>query len=627
MNSSKKITIMLFSMLLLLSMVIIISVSISSRYFIYDGAKRKAYLTAELVKNALTHQMVHKIIDHRDAFFKRFNNLHYIKDIWVSRSPSIDKQFGKSSLISEKPRDNIDFDVLKTGKEKIITNESLDSVSLRITIPYTASQLSNPNCMSCHDAEEGEVLGAISLVFDMSEDRNSNIIIMIQIIVILVIFVILIAFLIKQRIIPFTKSFDSLTQTLKQVHEGNYSVRAQEGTLKEDKEASLWLNDLIEKLEIVLTKIEKNLTLFVHRRTNISSKDKLITAKEIIEDLTEIYNYKKTIETDLTKDDIYYRLVQILKNKLKIETFHLFETNLIKDQRTIVYSTDDQKEPYCTAFNEIKDNCRAERLNSIVFSDNFPEICKAARCEYKDIKHGNCIDNCLFICIPFLINEKINIVIHITCKDKESMTNVKNQMGIIKKYLEETKPILESKILMEVLKEKNLTDELTKLYNRRYLDEFIEKKLPIEMKNGSIFSILFLDIDYFKFVNDTYGHDTGDKVLKKLSNTMKNSISKDDFIVRFGGEEFLIFVKNPTEKSALDLANKINQDFAKIIFTYNGQSFSKTVSVGYSFFPNDSNDIWKCIKYADISLYTAKERGRNKVIRFSEELLENSDKK
>ena len=179
---------------------------------------------------------------------------------------------------------------------------------------------------------------------------------------------------------------------------------------------------------------------------------------------------------------------------------------------------------------------------------------------------------------------------------------------------------------MDVLRERNLVDGLTGLYNRKYLDEFIDKKMPYELSQGMTYAVMFLDIDYFKMVNDTYGHDAGDAILQKLSSTMKTSISENEFIIRFGGEEFLIIMKNPTIESAKELATKINQEFAKLVYTFNNDSFSKTVSIGYAFFPTDTDQIWKCIKYADLCLYKAKETGRNKVIRFTKDLLKDTDK-
>ncbi len=615
MNSNKKITLIIFTTLSLLTVVIVALVALGSRQTGYDSAKKRAYLTADIVKKSLTSHMVNGNMHQRETFLNSITQLKDVNDLWIIRSKSVSTQFGASNLGNEVPKDSIDEEVLKTGKEKIEISESLTNASLRITIPYTASSYDRPNCLSCHNAKEGEVLGAISLKFDIQEDRISSITILLNIIAIISIFLIFILIFISKRIKPYTSSFDRITNVLKQVHDGNYSVRVKEGVLKEDKEASMWLNELIEKLETVLTGIERNLTAFVHNRASNISNDKLLSAKKIIEDISEIYNYKKTIETDLTKEDIYHRLVLVLRDRLKIKSFYIFENDLIKDERCIIFSTKDIK-PCCVLNKNVKEQCRAERTDNIILSENFPEICRVATCK-------DCTD---YLCIPFSINEQKSITIHILSDDKESLKQSKQQIGIIKKYLEETKPILESRMLMDVLRERNLVDGMTGLYNRKYLDEFIDKKMPQELASGTTYAVMFLDIDYFKMVNDTYGHDAGDAILQKLSKTMKESVSENEFIIRYGGEEFLIIMKNPTPQSANELATKINKKFEKIVFTFNNVSFSKTVSIGYAFFPTDTDQIWKCIKYADLCLYEAKETGRNKVIRFSPALLKNGEK-
>lgn len=615
MKSNTKITLIIFSMVLLLTSIIVVLVAIGSRQVGYDAVKKKAYLTADIVKNSLTSHMVNGNMAQRDVFLDSISQLKNVQSLWLVRAKSVSEQFGNSNLANEKPKDEIDLQVLNTGIEKIVIEESLYTANLRITIPYTASSLDRPNCLNCHNAKEGEVLGAISLSFDISEDRGSNIMVLIYIIGTISIFLIVFLIFMRKKITPYTNSFDSLSDVLKKVHEGDYSIRANPGVLKEDKEVSNWLNELIEKLETVLTGIEKNLTSFVHNRTSNVNHDKLITAKEIIEDISEIYHYKKTIENDLTIDDIYHRLILVLKDKLEINCFVIFETDLVKDERKTIFASNGAI-ACCDLKQNIKEACRAERINSIVSSENFPEICRVAKCKVDEN----------YICIPFYVNEQKNIVIHIISKSQDELNNLKYKIGIIKKYLEETKPILESKILMEALRQKNLTDSLTGLYNRKYLDEIVEKQLNLDMKNGVVYAIMFLDIDYFKMVNDTYGHDVGDDILRKLAITMKKSISSNETLIRYGGEEFLILMKNATQESAKELANKINADFSKIIFNYGGDSFSKTVSIGYSFFPTDTDQFWKCIKYADISLYEAKSTGRNKVIKFSKDILKNGDK-
>ena len=615
MNSNKKITIIIFTMVSLLTIVIVALVALGSRQSGYESAQKRSHLTADIVKKSLTAHMINGNMNQRKIFLDSISELEDVNDLWIIRAKSVSEQFGKSKLSNEIPKDEIDKEVLKTGKEKLIINESLTSANLRVTIPYIASALDRPNCLACHNAKEGEVLGAISLTFDIQDDRISSISVLVNIVIIVILFLLFILIYISRKIKPYTSSFDSITKVLKQVHDGDYTVRAPKGVLKEDKEASMWLNEIIEKLETVLTGIEKNLTTFVHNRSSNVNNDKLLTAKEIIEDISEIYNFKKTIETDLSKDDIYFRLIQVFKNKLQITNFSIFENDLSKDERKIIFTTENTITA-CHLNKSIKEQCRAERTANIVSSENFPEICRVASC-----------DSCTnYICIPFSINEQKSITIHIICKDDNCLKHIKYQIGIIKKYLEETKPILESKMLMDVLRERNLIDGLTGLYNRKYLDEFIDRKMPLELSNGTTYSVMFLDIDYFKMVNDTYGHDAGDAILQKLSKTMKDSISENEFIIRFGGEEFLIIMKNPTQESVKELSYKINQEFSKLVFTFNNESFSKTVSIGYAFYPEDTDQIWKCIKFADLCLYEAKETGRNKVIKFSKDLLKNGDK-
>ena len=266
MNSNKKITIIIFTMVTVLTIVIVALVALGSRQTGYDSAKKRAYLTADIVKKSLTSHMVNGNMNQRDVFLDSMAQLKEVNDLWIIRAKSVSEQFGTTNSANEIPRDSIDEEVLKNGQEKVIISESLKNASLRITIPYTASSLDKPNCLSCHNAKEGEVLGAISLKFDIQDDRISSIAILLNVIVIISIFLIFILIYISKKIKPYTTSFDSITEVLKQVHDGDYSVRAKEGVLKEDKEASMWLNELIEKLETVLTGIEKNLISFVHNR-------------------------------------------------------------------------------------------------------------------------------------------------------------------------------------------------------------------------------------------------------------------------------------------------------------------------------------------------------------------------
>ena len=132
-----------------------------------------------------------------------------------------------------------------------------------------------------------------------------------------------------------------------------------------------------------------------------------------------------------------------------------------------------------------------------------------------------------------------------------------------------------------------------------------------------------IDIDFFKMVNDTYGHDVGDRAIKVLAHVLKENIRDADTAFRFGGEEFLVLLYECEEEMVTNIAEKIRLAFEKsAIQSSNGSTFYKTLSVGASIFPKDSDSLWKCVKFADIALYNAKDSGRNCIKRFDASMAE-----
>ena len=125
-----------------------------------------------------------------------------------------------------------------------------------------------------------------------------------------------------------------------------------------------------------------------------------------------------------------------------------------------------------------------------------------------------------------------------------------------------------------------------------------------------------IDIDHFKMINDTHGHDVGDEAIRVISKVIKENIRESDIAIRFGGEEFLVLLYNCNEKYIAEVAMKIGQKFSKQKIKAKNTTFTKTLSVGASIYPTDSDDIYTCIKFADIALYSAKNSGRNKAVRF-----------
>lgn len=178
--------------------------------------------------------------------------------------------------------------------------------------------------------------------------------------------------------------------------------------------------------------------------------------------------------------------------------------------------------------------------------------------------------------------------------------------------------LIESFENIEKMKEFAFKDYLTGLYNRRYFFKIIDEwLLEKNIKSDKIpLSISMIDIDNFKNINDTYGHDIGDQAIKFLSKVLKDNTKNSDVVSRFGGEEFCLVLKNINKDDNLMLLEKIRKSIENNILEINNHKFSFTVSIGTKHILDKSsiNDINNEIKIADNRLYIAKTTGKNKVI-------------
>ncbi len=159
----------------------------------------------------------------------------------------------------------------------------------------------------------------------------------------------------------------------------------------------------------------------------------------------------------------------------------------------------------------------------------------------------------------------------------------------------------------EKLRLLSTTDELTGAYNRRAFNEYLSANIGRAKRYHGLFSILLLDIDNFKNINDSYGHDVGDLVLKALARVVKESVRQEDIVARWGGEEFTVLLPETGKDAALQLAERLREKISVNDFPEIGHV---TVSIGLAEFQvDDTSD--SLVKRADIALYQAKDAGKN----------------
>lgn len=171
----------------------------------------------------------------------------------------------------------------------------------------------------------------------------------------------------------------------------------------------------------------------------------------------------------------------------------------------------------------------------------------------------------------------------------------------------------ELEIALQRINDMAIRDELTGVYNRRYLMERITEEAQRCTRYGSVFSVCMVDIDFFKNVNDTYGHLAGDEVLRLVATTASKSLRATDFFGRFGGEEFVIALINTPMEGAMIIAERVRQQIESLKFPEIGINLKVTISIGVAEHARRVEPALT-LKLADDALYRAKESGRNKLI-------------
>ncbi len=166
---------------------------------------------------------------------------------------------------------------------------------------------------------------------------------------------------------------------------------------------------------------------------------------------------------------------------------------------------------------------------------------------------------------------------------------------------------------IEKLKELTIRDQLTSLPNRRYIENYIESKIYESNRLGLSFGILFMDIDHFKSMNDNYGHEFGDKVLKLVSETFTNCIRKNDMIGRWGGEEFIGIFVGTSYEDLKKIAENLRMLVENSSLRLEEGHISVTISIGATVH-SGKESMDEIIKIADENMYKAKEAGRNRVV-------------
>ena len=205
----------------------------------------------------------------------------------------------------------------------------------------------------------------------------------------------------------------------------------------------------------------------------------------------------------------------------------------------------------------------------------------------------------------------------------EANSRLRSKVISADRQLESTNKMLlqqstELQQLNDELKLLSITDTLTGLYNRRYFESMIEAEVAMSVRYGVPNSLLLIDIDHFKKINDTCGHHAGDSVLEELACCLKGKMRISDTLCRLGGEEFVVFCKNADQGDAIHIAEKLRLAVLEREFKVGDEKLRVSISIGAATIPDShsTNTVKDFYRYADIALYQSKGEGRNRATHY-----------
>ncbi len=356
-------------------------------------------------------------------------------------------------------------------------------------------------------------------------------------------------------------------------------------------------------------------------RLNVTSKDEIgqmaQSFNKFMERMEHLNQFKAIIEEDDSLSQVYQRIARLLKETFGLNSFTIYEVNNSKNHIIpVIVEGAPAGGLWCNKEILTDANlCRSKRTAKEVSSSQTPHICP--RFEYAEEMD--------YHCLPVVVGESTGMILQIVSpKSGDAHPPSSQWMGLLTTYLSECAPVIASKRLVGLLKETTTIDAMTGLLNRRFLGDSSETLTSGILRRNAHMGILMADIDFFKQVNDTYGHEIGDEVLKRVAQILRDSVRRSDVVIRYGGEEFLILLMDDakTEDATRAVAEKVRKAVEKASFPVPGGILKKTISIGTSVFPDDAENFWQCIKYADVALYKAKESGRNRVTVFRKEMWE-----
>lgn len=609
----------LASVMLVLIFVITLASLASFRDFSIRAATEQTRTAAEMIRVALTESMLNGTIHERDSLLNRIAQIDGLDEARVIRGSLVQKQFG-DGLTIEATTDTTDYQVLNTGESVYTLVGGYLSSEFRATVPYIASSKGDVNCLNCHAVPEGSVLGAVTLTASIKHMRTAALLTIVVLVGATALFSVISLLFLRRLLQPLVTTANEIEQAVRQAKAGDFSVRVQQRSNDEIGAIARHFNSLSEGITTKLSEIRHNVAHLIQSQPMVNG-DLLADTANTVSGLVKVSQFKQAIEEDETSEEVYQRICEVIQHEFNFTSNSIYEVDETKKQLNVISVNNIAQAPIEWCNSDITDKCmacRAVRTGHCIDGTENTLICRSFSNEARQ-------DGKYYLCLPVIQSGGVGSVIQLVLEAKD-LKRAMDAKPLIESYLREAAPVLQAKSLMASLRESTLNDAMTGLRNRRFLEEYSETLVSQCKRRGTSMTLIMMDLDYFKKVNDTYGHDVGDSILIDLSNIFKAHVRESDLVIRYGGEEFLIILPDTNSEDGLLVAEKIRVAVENFQFKAGSVLINKTISAGVADYPSDGQAFWQVLKYADVSLYAAKEAGRNQVVRFTPELWLSEEK-
>jgi diguanylate cyclase (GGDEF)-like protein len=614
-----KIRTKMYVVITIATMVLATLLIVSGLYFfgLYSRTTEREHglMAAELVRTELIMRLMDGTFDEEDLLPDLAHVIPALHSVHIARSEAVMRQYGGEQ---DGPQSEAEERVLATGLPVEMLVETDQGVFFRYIAPYTAEDSKGRNCLACHDVPLGTVLGVVALELDLTRQRSAAVNYTGAIVGLLVLFAIPLAYFLRRLLLPIADATLDIHAVVSKAEQGDFTGRLEQRSSDEISRISEQTNRLMATLEDSFGTIVEDVEALSGRRHQNNDRNLLTHTVVTVRNMVDAVRFRQTIESDRNLEEIYERIRFVLKSNFGLEKFSLFEVDPERDRLKVLFAEGLPEGESLWCDEEILTDgtaCRARRTAQEVDSSAEAGICGAFAGQSVAPGKGY-----FHVCIPLLLGGSVSAVLQILYSAGEA-PEIQEKLHSIKTYIDEAAPVIESKRLTQILRESTLRDPMTGLYNRRFLEQFSDRLTSTTDRQESSLSLLMCDLDSFKEMNDAHGHESGDLALHEVVRVFGASVRHTDFVIRMGGDEFLVILADSSPEKAMEVAERIRSSIEANRFDIATRTFQMTLSLGVSIYPKDSEDFQECMRAADAALYCAKEAGCNRVVRFRRNML------